>query len=98
MPATATKFTKPVLELPPMTAEEEAGLRASISRYSVRVAVLMTEDGRVIDGNNRKRIAREFGIECPEQIQTGLSEEDIRALARSLNLARRQGPTGKPGC
>jgi DNA modification methylase len=86
---TAT-LPRPVLELPPLTPEEEAGLRASISRYGVLVAVLMTEDGRVIDGNNRKRLAAELGVGCPEQVQVGLAEEDIRALARSLNLARRQ--------
>ena len=90
MPTTTSIHPRPVLELPPLTAEEEAGLRASISQYGVLVAVVMTEDGRVIDGNNRKRIAAELGIECPEQVQTGLSEEDIRALARSLNIARRQ--------
>ena len=86
----AATLPRPVIELPPLTPEEEAGLRASISRHGVLVAALMTEDGRVIDGNNRKRLAAELGVVCPEQVQVGLSEEDARALARSLNLARRQ--------
>ncbi len=90
MPTATLLRPRPVLELPPLAAEENAGLRASIARHGVLIAVVMTEDGRVIDGNNRMRLAAELGVDCPEQVQAGLSEEDIRALARSLNLARRQ--------
>jgi len=88
MPTTISH--RPVLELPPLSPEEEAGLRASISRHGVLVAILMTEDGRIIDGCNRKRIADDLGYDCPEVVHADLTEEDIRALARSLNLARRQ--------
>lgn len=81
---------QPVLHLPPLTSEEEAGLRASIALHGVLVPILLAEDGRIIDGNNRKRIADELGYDCPEAVHAGLAEEEIRALARSLNIARRQ--------
>src|SRR5436305_15199376 len=84
------KTYAPVLELPPLSAEERDGLRASIALHGVLVPIMLTEDGRIIDGNNRKQIADELGVDCPEVVQTGLAEEEVRALARSLNLARRQ--------
>lgn len=37
-----------------------------------------------------KRLADELGYGCPEVVEEGLSEEEKRALARALNLARRQ--------
>jgi len=80
----------PVLQLPPLSTEESDGLKASIAVHGVIVPILLTEDGRIIDGDNRKRIADELGYDCPEIVQKGLAEDEIRALARSLNLARRQ--------
>ena len=85
-----TKRYTPVLELPPLSGEEYTGLRASIARHGVLVPILLTPDRRIIDGNNRKAIADELGIACPESVQAGLDEEEVRALSRSLNLARRQ--------
>lgn len=90
MPTRTTKKTYlPVLNLPPLSAEEYEGLRASIALHGVLVPILLTEDDRIIDGNNRKEIADGLGYECPEVIHAGLTEDEIRALARSLNLARR---------
>ena len=85
-----TKRYTPVLELPPLSGEEYTGLRASIARHGVLVPILLTPDRRIIDGNNRKAIADELGLACPESVQAGLDEEEVRALSRSLNLARRQ--------
>lgn len=90
MKTIAKKKYQPVLQLPPLSAEELAGLRASIRQHGILVPIMLTEDGRIIDGNNRKQIADELGIGCPEVVQPGLDEEEIRALARSLNIARRQ--------
>ncbi len=45
---------------------------------------------RIIDGNCRKRIADEFGYDCPEVVHSDLDEDEKRTLARALNLARRQ--------
>lgn len=80
----------PVLQLPPLSPEEMDGLKASIAVHGVLIPILLTEDGRIIDGNTRKQIADDLGYDCPESVQKGLAEDEIRALARSLNLARRQ--------
>lgn len=46
---------------------------------------------KIIDGNYRRAIADELGYDCPEiTAQAGLSHEEMRTLARALNLARRQ--------
>lgn len=86
---TRQKKYAPVLQLPPLAPDELDGLKASIAVHGVLVPILLTEDGRVIDGSNRRAIADALGYECPESVQKGLTEDEIRALARSLNLARR---------
>jgi hypothetical protein len=53
-----------------------------------RAAILVDESRRIIDGKYRKQIADELGYACPELLQTGLTEEEKRTLARALNLAR----------
>jgi DNA modification methylase len=88
--AVRARTRRPVLDLPPLPAEDYEALKANIAEYGILVPVLLTADGRVIDGNHRRRIAGELGIECPETVMTDLTEEAIRLLARSLNLARRQ--------
>ena len=37
----------------------------------------------------RKQIANELGYECPEIVQPDMEDDEKRALARALNLARR---------
>lgn len=84
---------KPVLDLPPLSTEEREALRANIALNGVLVPILVDGDGPVrgvIDGNHRKSLADELGYECPEIVQAGLSDEEKRAMARALNLARRQ--------
>src|SRR5262249_18260866 len=69
------------------------GLRDSIAVNGVLVPILVDGDGtrrKIIDGNYRKAIADELGYDCPEIVQSGLTEEEKRLLARALNLARRQ--------
>jgi hypothetical protein len=81
----------PLLDLPPLTPEEYQGLRASIAINGVLDAMLVDSDGpvrRIIDGNNRKQIAHSLGYECPETVHRG-DDGELRALARALNLARR---------
>ena len=56
------------------------------------VPILVDGNGprrRIIDGNHRKQAADDLGYDCPEVVHEG-EEEELRALARSLNLARRQ--------
>src|SRR4051794_30564891 len=72
---TRKNIYQPVLDLPPLSAEELAGLRASIALHGVLVPIMLAEDGRIIDGSNRKEIADELGVECPEVVQAGLEED-----------------------
>ena len=81
---------QPVLTLPPLPHEEFLALRDNIAVNGVLVPILVDENRRIIDGQYRKHIADELGYECPEIVQTGLTEEEKRTLARALNLARRQ--------
>jgi hypothetical protein len=97
MPRTKTKPTRvkyhTILKLPPLPPDQYEGLRASISVNGVLLPILVDSDGPkrgIIDGSHRKKIANEFGYDCPEIVQAGLEEEEKRTLARALNLARRQ--------
>jgi hypothetical protein len=84
---------QPVLNLPKLPYDQFVALRDNIAVNGVVVPIL-TDGGRpvcrIIDGGYRKAIADELGYECPELVQAGLSEEEMRTLARALNLARRQ--------
>ena len=82
-----------VLELPPLSPDQHEGLRASIAVSGVWLPILVDCDGprrRIIDGNYRKRFADEFGYDCPEIVHAGLDDDEMRTMARALNLARRQ--------
>ena len=84
---------EPVLKLPPLRYEEFVALKENIAVNGVLVPILVDSDGpvrRIIDGNYRKQIANELSYECPEIVHPGLDDDEIRTLARALNLARRQ--------
>ena len=91
--APSTKPTyRPVLRLPPLPDDQYEGLRNNIALNGVLVPILTDGGSRVrlvIDGNQRKRLADEFGYPCPEVARPDLDPEEMRALARALNLARR---------
>ena len=83
---------KPVLKLPPLPPDQFEALRQNISVHGVLQPIVVDSDGprrRIIDGSHRKKIADDLGYECPEIVQEG-DEEELRILARALNLARRQ--------
>ena len=82
-------MTAPYQLLPPLAPDEMAELRASIEMHGVLVPVLVDENGVTIDGHHRLKLAAELGVECPTEIRTGLSDEQKRTLARTLNTARR---------
>ena len=82
---------RPLLDLPPLTPDEYEGLRQSIAVNGVINAIQVDSDGpvrRIIDGKHRKKIADALGYDCPETVHEG-DEEELRALARALNIARR---------
>jgi ParB-like chromosome segregation protein Spo0J len=76
--------------LPALPPEQFEALKADIAERGVVVPVLVDEFGAIIDGHNRARACRELGInDYPVQVQSGLSEEEKRALSRKLNALRR---------
>jgi ParB-like chromosome segregation protein Spo0J len=84
-----------LVKLPPLPPDQYEALRQNIAVNGVLVPILVDSDGpkrRIIDGNYRKRIATELGYDCPEVVHQG-DDEELRTLARALNLARRQMTT-----
>jgi len=75
--------------LPPLDADTYAGLKANIAINGVQVPIVRDEDGYILDGFARAKIAKELGYECPSVVAKGLTEQEKRSQVRALNLARR---------
>lgn len=83
------KRHEPYQLLPPLLDDEYAALKANIEEHGVLVPVEFDEDGNILDGHHRLRIAKELGIDYPSVTRTGMSEQQKRSHARALNLHRR---------
>ncbi|WP_245763355.1 ParB N-terminal domain-containing protein [Paraburkholderia diazotrophica] len=66
-----------------------AELRASIEAHGVQVPIIVDEHGNTIDGHHRQKLAAELGIEYPREVREGLSDDEKRMLALTLNTKRR---------
>jgi transposase len=76
--------------LRPLSKAEEGRLRKSIRKDKVHVPVVVDEDGGVIDGSNRVRLAAEVGlVHIPVDVRKGLTSEQKVELAHLLNDTRR---------
>lgn len=73
-----------------LDTETEDALRASIKRRGVVVPIVVDQNGRIIDGHHRARIARELNVTCPQVSRRVRDDEDANELAYSLNADRRQ--------
>lgn len=73
--------------------DTEAALRASIKRFGVVVPIVVDQNGRIIDGHHRSRIARELNLPCPQNSRKVRDDDDANALAYTLNSDRRQMTT-----
>lgn len=77
--------------MPPLAEEEYNELKADIAARGVMVPIEYDECGNVLDGHHRLQICAELGIrDFPKVIRAGMTEEEKRAHARKLNMARRQ--------
>lgn len=81
---------QPYQLLPPLSPEDLDRLRESIRERGIEVPIIVDEDGNIIDGHNRKRIADELGVPCRQEVRSGLADHEKRILAAELNSARRQ--------
>jgi ParB-like chromosome segregation protein Spo0J len=79
----------PYQVMPDLTSEEYASLKADIEQRGVQVPILVDEDGNILDGHHRKRIADELGIDCPHETRSGLTHAEKTSVALALNVARR---------
>lgn len=77
---------QPFNDLP---ASQYEALRRDIEVRGVILPILLDENGRTIDGHQRRRAAAELGIECPSVQVEGLTEDEKIGLAFTLNLFRR---------
>jgi hypothetical protein len=76
--------------LRPLDEAERDGLEASIQQNGILAPVVVDEDNAVIDGGHRLGIARRLGmVSIPIQRLCGLSSDQKRDLALSMNLDRR---------
>ena len=75
--------------MPDLSASEYEALRANIKARGILVPIVVDQDGRIIDGNNRATIAAELGIECPREVRHVRDHEEALDLAVELNCSRR---------
>jgi len=76
--------------LPPLEGEEYEQLAEDIVQRGVLVPIVVDQEGYIIDGHTRYRIATSLGIEVPYvQIQV-LDEDDRIERALTLNMQRRK--------
>ncbi len=76
--------------LPPPTEEYLDSLRASIVQRGVDEAIIVDENGEIVDGVQRATICDELGIFCPTQVRLFASEAEKFELALTRNCTRRQ--------
>ncbi|CUX40661.1 hypothetical protein AGR7C_Lc100052 [Agrobacterium deltaense Zutra 3/1] len=89
-------MTFPYQVMPSLSAEDLESLEKSIKANGVLVAVEYDELDNIIDGHHRVAICQKLGIrDWPKSIRSNLSEDQKRALARQLNIARRHLSTNQ---
>ena len=75
--------------MPPLSSEEYQELHDDIKANGVLEPIHVDEEGVVIDGHHRSKIANELGIPCPVITHDDLDDVGKRSLAFTLNLKRR---------
>jgi N6-adenosine-specific RNA methylase IME4/ParB-like chromosome segregation protein Spo0J len=82
--------------MPDLTPIEYEALKIDIAERGVLVPVEVDENGQLLDGHHRVRAWRELkaeGVDMPDyprMVRSGMTEEQKRNHARSLNVLRRQ--------
>lgn len=81
---------RPYQLMPDQAPDEYAGMKASIAADGLQYAVIVDEEGNVLDGHHRVRACLELGItDYPVIVRAGLTEAEKVALVVSLNMDRR---------
>lgn len=88
--------TGPYQLLPALSEDDFEALKADIAKNGVVVPVEYDEASNILDGHHRVAICTMLGIaDWPRFVRKGLTEDEKRSFARSLNLARRHLSTGQ---
>ncbi|MGW9196097.1 hypothetical protein [Micromonospora chersina] len=80
---------QPYQFLPPLSDAEYDALRADIAANGMRHPIVVDERGKILDGHHRAKVAAELGFKPAREVVEGLSEQEKRDLAFTLNAARR---------
>lgn len=87
---TGTKVTdKPMQLFDTLDLATEAALRASVERFGVLVPVVKDQNGRVLDGHHRSRIADDLGVDYRVDVVQVANDAEAADIARTLNADRR---------
>ena len=71
--------------LPPLTSDEFAALKADVAQHGVRDAIVVDEDGNILDGYHRYAIDRR----APQRVVDGLTDAEKQAFVFRSNSTRR---------
>lgn len=71
--------------LPPLTTDEMKALKADIKANGVHDAIIVDEDGEILDGHHRHRIDKK----CPRRVLKGMSDAEKQAFVFCANFSRR---------
>lgn len=85
-------MTKPYQLLPSLDPDAYLALKRDIEAHGIQVPVEVDEEGNVLDGHHRIRIAQELGLPdeaIPKVVRAGLTEEQKLEHVLRLNLLRR---------
>jgi len=79
---------------PAMLDTDFERLKESIAQHGFdpEKAVVLDEDGRILDGHHRAKACAEMGIECPTRTRAGLTEQEKDDFIWRENMIRRHIP------
>lgn len=73
-----------------LPAPIEDALRESIRRFGVLVPITVDQNGTMLDGHHRARIADDLGVQYDRMVHVCADDDERREIARTLNSDRRQ--------
>ena len=77
--------------MPSMSDEDYEALKRSIGEHGfwMEFAVVVDEDGRILDGHHRAKACAELGVECPSRERAGMTESEKDEYIWAVNIGRR---------
>src|SRR5512139_4055857 len=75
--------------MPPLSDEEYGALQKSIAENGVLTPIVVDEDGNVVDGHHRAKIAKKLGLSYDRMVVRELTDGQKIQMALTLNIDRR---------